>query len=434
MPLTWPTSQLRDLADVRVSNVDKKSYPAERPIRLCNYMDVYANDYLTSALLDFMPATASPLEIERFALHAGDVVITKDSETPDDIGVPSVIVEDIDGLVCGYHLALIRPKASVHPTFLAKQLASARTIRYFAANATGSTRFGLAIGTIEKLDVPTPPIAEQAKIAEVLSTADRAIEQTEALIAKHQRIKTGLMQDLLTRGIDEHGDLRCDQTHKFKDSPLGRIPVEWELRSLGQCVRADAPICYGILMPGQGVDNGVPVIKVKDLVGGRIVQDNLLLTDRRIDRQYRRSRLRSGDLVITIRGTTGRLAVVPPELDGANITQDTARVRLSDCHSARFCFYCLQSESAQGQIAFHTIGQAVKGINIRDVKRLLLGMPSLHEQERLANRFEGLEKTIYATFRALAKLKSTKAGLMQDLLTGNRRVTALLEQRQGVAT
>ena len=267
---------------------------------------------------------------------------------------------------------------------------------------------------------------EQAKIAEVLSTVDRALEETEALIAKQQRIKTGLMQDLLTRGIDEHGDLRSEQTHEFKDSPLGRIPVEWELRSLGQCVRADAPICYGILMPGQGVDNGVPVIKVKDIVGGRIVQDNLLLTDRRIDRQYRRSRLRSGDLVITIRGTTGRLAVVPPELGGANITQDTARVRLSDDHSARFCFYCLQSESAQAQIALHTIGQAVKGINIGDVKRLLLAMPSLHEQERLADRFEGLEKTTYATSRALAKLKSTKAGLMKDLLTGDPRVAALL--------
>ena len=274
--------------------------------------------------------------------------------------------------------------------------------------------------------------AEQAKIAEVLSTVDRAIEETEALIAKQQRIKTGLLQDLLTRGIDEHGNLRSEQTHKFKDSPLGRIPVEWELRSLGQCVRADAPICYGILMPGQGVDNGVPVIKVKDIVGGRIVQDNLLLTDRRIDRQYRRSRLRSGDLVITIRGTTGRLAVVPPELDGANITQDTARVRLSDDHSARFCFYCLQSESAQAQIALHTIGQAVKGINIGDVKRLLLTMPSLHEQERLADRFEGLERTTYATSRALAKLKSTKAGLMKDLLTGDRRVAALLESPEQV--
>ena len=276
--------------------------------------------------------------------------------------------------------------------------------------------------------------AEQAEIADVLSTMDRAIEKTEALIAKQQRIKTGMMQDLLTRGIDEHGNLRTEQTHEFKDSPLGRVPVEWELRSLDQCVRADAPICYGILMPGQSVDDGVPVIKVKDIVGGRIVQDDLLLTDRRIDRQYRRSRLRSGDLVITIRGTTGRLAVVPPELDGANITQDTARVRLSDDHSARFCFYCLQSESAQVQIVLHTIGQAVKGINIGDVKRLILAMPSPHEQEQLANQLEGLEKTTDATFRALAKLKSTRAGLMKDLLTGERRVTELLGRPEQATT
>ncbi len=291
----------------------------------------------------------------------------------------------------------------------------------------GTTFAEISKSSLGKAEVVLPiDKAEQAKIAEVLSTVDLAIEETEALIAKQQRIKTGLLQDLLTRGIDEHGNLRAEQTHEFKDSPLGRIPVEWELRSLGQCVRADAPICYGILMPGQGVDNGVPVIKVKDIVGGRIVQDDLLLTDRRIDRQYRRSRLRSGDLVITIRGTTGRLAVVPPELDGANITQDTARVRLSDDHSARFCFYCLQSESAQVQIALHTIGQAVKGINIGDVKRLLLAMPLPHEQERIADRFEGLEKTTYTTSRALEKLKSTKAGLMKDLPTGNRRVAALL--------
>ena len=160
---------------------------------------------------------------------------------------------------------------------------------YYAVTAAVPRLKGLGEGTtfaeiskssLGKAEVVLPiDKAEQAKIAEVLSTADRAMEQTEALIAKQQRIKTGLMQDLLTRGIDEHGNLRSEQTHKFKDSPLGRIPVEWELRSLGECVRADAPICYGILMPGPSVDNGVPVIKVKDIVGGRIVQDNLWLTD-----------------------------------------------------------------------------------------------------------------------------------------------------------
>ena len=98
MNANWPTYKLRDIADVRVSNVDKKTSHAETPVKLCNYMDVYANDYVTKSI-DFMAASASKSEIERFCLQAGDVIITKDSETPDDIGVPAVVTDSIDGLV-----------------------------------------------------------------------------------------------------------------------------------------------------------------------------------------------------------------------------------------------------------------------------------------------------------------------------------------------
>ena len=133
--------------------------------------------------------------------------------------------------------------------YLAKQLSTERVARFFALQESGSTRYGLPVSAIESVEIPTPPKPEQTKIAEILSTVDRVIEQTEALIAKQQRIKAGLMQDLLTCGIDEHGNLRSEETHKFKDSPLGRIPVEWAIKSLNDCVMPDAPICYGILMP-----------------------------------------------------------------------------------------------------------------------------------------------------------------------------------------
>ena len=105
----------------------------------------------------------------------------------------------------------------------------------FGLASQGSTFEAINSSELKLVADPAPKAdkAEQAKIAEVLSTVDRAIEQTEALIAKQQRIKTGLMQDLLTRGIDEHGNLRSEQTHKFKDSPLGRIPVEWDPMPFG---------------------------------------------------------------------------------------------------------------------------------------------------------------------------------------------------------
>lgn len=275
---------------------------------------------------------------------------------------------------------------------------------------------------------------EQAKIAEVLSMVDRAIEQTEALIAKQQRIKTGLMQDLLTRGIDEHGNLRSEETHEFKDSPLGRIPVEWQMQTLNDCVPASAPICYGILMPGRGHDGGVPVIKVKDIIGGRIVQDNILLTDPRIDHQYQRSRLKAGDVLLTIRGTTGRVAIVPSELDGANITQDTARVRLNEGLSNQFFYFLLQSFRLQDQIQLHTLGQAVKGINIGEVKRLFFGLPDDCEQADIVSRLAAVQQAIDHLELELLKQRSLKTGLMQDLLTGKVRVTPLLEKEREAVT
>ncbi len=98
---------------------------------------------------------------------------------------------------------------------------------------SGSAQPGLKTAFTKGVNVDIPAdLREQSMIVRVLSTVDRAIEETEALIAKQQRIKTGLMQDLLTRGIDEHGNLRSEQTHKFKDSPLGRIPVEWDVTLL----------------------------------------------------------------------------------------------------------------------------------------------------------------------------------------------------------
>lgn len=309
-------------------------------------------------------------------------------------------------------------------TILSSPIGQSQIVRLNA----GGNREGLNYQQLRSFVVVWPSSPERSKIAEILSTVDRAIEQTEALIAKYQRIKTGLIHDLLTHGIDENGSIRTEATHKFKDSLLGRIPAEWAVGTLERCVRADAPICYGILMPGRGHENGVPVIKVKDIMGGRILQNGLLLTDPRIDRQYRRSRLHSGDLLVTIRGTTGRVAVVPPELDGANITQDTARVRLAPGYSRRFFNFLLQSPALQDQISLHTIGQAVKGINIDDIKRLLVIIPSPEEQEAIADGLEAIDASIHISQDQLLKLQLTKTGLMQDLLTGKRRVSSLLSQ------
>ena len=142
-------------------------------------------------------------------------------------------------------LKTIKLKSGFHPEFTYYNvLFNIDKVKNLGEGTTFAEISKAALSTVE-LDFPTS-FHEQTKIAEILSTVDRAIEQTEALIAKQQRIKTGLMQDLLTRGIDEHGNLRSEQTHKFKDSPLGRIPVEWEVNEFGQTVESAVDGPFGI--------------------------------------------------------------------------------------------------------------------------------------------------------------------------------------------
>ena len=420
MNANWSTCKLSDIADVRVSNVDKKTSNAETPVKLCNYMDVYANDYVNKSI-DFMVASASKSEIDRFRLQAGDVIITKDSETPDDIGVPAVVTDSIDGLVCGYHLALIRPRSDVIDSiYLAKQLSTAPISRYFSSNASGSTRFGLPINVIEDARIPVAPKPEQTKIAQILSTVDRAIEQTEALIAKQQRIKTGLMQDLLTRGIDEHGTTRSEETHHFKDSPLGRIPVSWETHQLSDLADVDRgkfthrprndPLFYG---------GEYPFIQTGDVTSrvGRIVRSYTQTLSKRglgVSKQFP-----SGAIAVTIAANIGDTAILgipmffPDSVVGAIVRTP---------HNTRFIEMAIRRWK-------HTLEttapkSAQRNINLEILRPLLIATPQPDEQDKIAGVYERADRLHQQYEDSQSKLYSLKTSLMQDLLTGKRRATS----------
>ena len=208
---------------MRVSNLDKHVRENEVPIRLCNYVDVYKNDRITSAI-PFMSATASQDEIERFRLKQGDVLITKDSEAWDDIGVPALVTESADDLVCGYHLALLRSRNNLLGAYLAWTLQSKSVAYQFHVEAKGVTRYGLTHNGIQSIYLPLP---EQSGIVRYLSHVDRRfrryIEAKEKLIrlleeerktatldavqapgTKSQRI--GVVADLVERPIKRASD------------------------------------------------------------------------------------------------------------------------------------------------------------------------------------------------------------------------------------
>lgn len=172
--------RLKQIARVTVSNVDKKSVDGERDVRLCNYTDVYYNERITSDL-EFMKATATADQVARFSLRAGDVLITKDSETADDIAIPAYVAADMPDVLCGYHLATMRPADNTDGRYLFWALTSLSTREQFSALATGVTRFGLRYETFGEVRVPLPPPAVQRNIAVYL---DAETAHIDALIEK----------------------------------------------------------------------------------------------------------------------------------------------------------------------------------------------------------------------------------------------------------
>ena len=206
VPAHWEVRRLRHAVNMRVSNVDKHSKEGELPVRLCNYVDVYKNDRITERV-PFMRATAKATEIDRFRLEIGDVLITKDSEVWNDIGVPAFVEYSAKDLVCGYHLALLRSMKSVlNGAYLFYSLQSSTIAYQFHIAANGVTRYGLSHHAIKSVRFPIPPLPEQAAIAAYLdkqtAAVDAAMTRAQREIELLSEYRTRLIVDAVTGQVD----------------------------------------------------------------------------------------------------------------------------------------------------------------------------------------------------------------------------------------
>jgi Restriction endonuclease S subunits len=348
-------------------------------------------------------------------VHEGDILICR---LADPIG-RSCIVPSLDTLaITSVDVAILRvDESNYHRDFIAHALNQPTFLSACLEHSAGSTRQRISrtnLGVIPIL-VPEDKV-EQSKIAEVLSTVDRAIEQTEAVIAKQQRIKSGVMQDLLTRGIDEHGNLRSEQTHQFKDSPLGRTPVEWEVTTVGG----------QFTLRRERGRPGLPVMSI--MMNHGLVERSKV--DRRVESALPdegHALVLEGDIAYNMmrmwQGVLGRASfecLVSP-------AYVVLKPRISiDSRFAEWLFRDLRM--------IHAFRRASRGV-VDDRLRLYpydmflipFAMPtSPDEQSLIVERLESQKALIATAVRDLEKLRHIRAGLVQDLLTGNRRVTALL--------
>lgn len=236
---------------------------------------------------------------------------------------------------------------------------------YLEKRGKGATVKGITLDVLRELEVPNHPFDEQRRIAAILDKADSIRRKS-----KHALVLAD-------------GFLRSEFLELFGD-PVSN-PLGWPTAPLSSLIDPARPITYGILMPGPDVPDGVPYVRVVDMSDGAIKLEQVRKTTASIANEYRRSRLQPTDLLISIRGHVGRLAIVPDSLDGANITQDTARLAVAeDQMCPHYLLRCLEAKSMQAYIHRFVRGAAVKGLNLGDLRQLPIPLPPTDLQARFA--------------------------------------------------
>ena len=213
IPADWEVVRLGAVAEVAFSSVDKKTVDGEIPVRLCNYTDVFYNRRIRTEM-DFTAATANLVERKKWSLKRGDVLFTKDSETPDEIGIPAFVVSNMPNVLCGYHLGLARPDTQLlDGAYLAEAFASPKLAVQFARIANGVTRFGLTLGATNQLPIPLPPLTEQQTIARLLNGVDGVLEQAKNEADVLLSLKESTADALLTGNLrisDSSVRIQCE--------------------------------------------------------------------------------------------------------------------------------------------------------------------------------------------------------------------------------
>lgn len=418
LPSHWTIRRLKFVARSQPSNVDKKSADGEIPVRLCNYVDVYKNDYIRSDM-DFMHATADEAELKKFRLRKGDVLITKDSEEWNDIAVPAFVPQDFDNVLCGYHLSLVRSfKGVMDGEYLFRAFRASGVAEQFHVAANGITRYGIAAGAIGDVIFPVPPLDEQRAIAAFL---DRETTRIDALIAKKQRLiellqekRTALIGHVVTKGLNPAAPMTPSRLPW-----LDQVPDHWAVVPL----KWISTICNGATPrrddPEYWQDGDVPWVASGEVNQFIVTQPTALITSKALQ-ECSLTIIKSGAVLIGIvgegktRGTTARLAI------DACINQNVAAIQPGPKLDGTFLHYA----AIQGYEPIRNYGRGGQqdALNCEIVGNVQIPLPPRPEQEQIAAYLDKatafLSRLVEQLTESIIRASEFRSALISAAVTG----------------
>ena len=337
--------------------------------------------------------------------------------------------------------------AEVDPTYAFFFLKSIRELA--DSLGTGTTFKELSGTTAKTLPFRLAPTNEQIRIAkkldELLAQVDTLKARIDTIPALLKRFRQSVLAAAVSGQLTEewrasaitlgsahqlHQQLKesheaegghargnaSNPTEEAHDLSPSDLPECWDIAEMRDICAPGRPITYGILKPGPELEEGVPYIRVADFPGNKLNPANIKKTSPEIDLQFKRARLITGDLLLSIRGSVGRLIKIPEALEGANITQDTARLSISPLVSTTFIYWVLLADSTQRRMKNATRGVAVRGINIGDVRAIQIPLPTLEEQTEVVRRVEQLFAFADQVEAKVASAKTCIGHLTQSIL------------------
>ena len=407
LPQGWRVARLGDVAELNRSNWD----PSDNSSIL--YLDLTA----VTAPGRLSPpkgiaASDAPSRARR-QVQSGDILVS--TVRPNLRGFARVPYAS-ENLIASTGFTVLTPLADVDGSFVYHHVMTHQFARYLTNATTGQAYPAVRPADIAAYVLPIPPLTQQRAIAAVLDSIDEAIERTEAVISATERLRDALLHELLTRGIPGWHT-------KWKDVPgLSTIPADWEVVQLGDVAKATTSGSRA--WSRYFCPDGALFVRSQNILGSNIDRSDSVFVRPPADAEATRSRIHKGDILISITGEPGKVAVADGTLGAAYVSQHVALVRLNDSGLSDFVGEFLNGRISQDSFRKIRYGQTRPGLNLIDVNNTKVALPSSPERNMIALLGKSLKVLVKENIVELNQLRSLKASASDALLTGRVKVSA----------
>jgi type I restriction enzyme S subunit len=420
VPDHWAIKRLGEIGWFSKGSGGTKDDVAVSGVPCVRYGDLYTTH------TRFIRSSRTFVSVERARdytpIQYGDVLFAGSGETFEDIGRSAVSLIRSHAC-CGGDIILLRPFAAVDPAFIGYMADAYPVVNQKASRGRGTTVKHIYGHQLKSVSVVLPPRPEQVGIARFLDHADRQvryyIRAKQKLIALLEEQRQAMIQSAVTRSLEEQDGLKASGVDW-----VGDIPKHWDALQLRRIVQRGRRITYGIVQPGEPDVSGRYMVRGHDYSSGWAAPGNVFRVSDDIERPYRRSRLSEGDIVLTIVGAgVGNVAVVPAWLDGANITQTTARISVDRAKAIpEFIAATLHGPIGSRNVERYIYGAAQPRLDLEHVRAFVVPVPPIAEQARIVEVLKSdtsaLDRTIERARREIELVREYEARLIADIVTG----------------